>query len=123
PISSNANTTNLSPSLLLFSLQNPWTSEVSTLSLHDALPISVLAAVNAAGYDAEVNSASNHPLRKALRDHLAAKDQVVAQRLAQGDRKSTRLNSSHVAISYAVFCSKKKEDTYSALSALPLIRS
>src|SRR5207253_11511330 len=29
----------------------------------------------------------------------------------QGDRKSTRLNSSHVAISYAVFCLKKKKDT------------
>ena len=42
----------------------------------DASPsiFTVLAAVNAAGYDAEVNSASNHPLRKALRDHLAAKD-------------------------------------------------
>lgn len=39
----------------------------------DASPsiFAVLAAVNAAGYDAEIDSASNHPLRKALRDHLA----------------------------------------------------
>src|SRR5690625_7923494 len=34
--------------------------------------------------------------------------QAAAQSLAGGDRKSTRLNSSHVAISYAVFCLKKK---------------
>src|SRR5439155_16568032 len=32
-----------------------------------------------------------------------------AKRIARGDRKSTRLNSSHVAISYAVFCLKKKK--------------
>src|SRR6266542_4838213 len=32
-----------------------------------------------------------------------------AERLAQGDRKSTRLNSSHGSISYAVFCLKKKK--------------
>src|SRR5690625_6766189 len=39
--------------------------------------------------------------------HVAA----VAQQLRHGDRKSTRLNSSHVAISYAVFCLKKKTTT------------
>src|SRR5690606_42067589 len=35
-----------------------------------------------------------------------------AGRLVDGDRKSTRLNSSHVKISYAVFCLKKKKNTY-----------
>src|SRR5690554_7781239 len=34
--------------------------------------------------------------------------QTALERLEQGDRKSTRLNSSHVRISYAVFCLKKK---------------
>src|SRR5690606_41534131 len=34
---------------------------------------------------------------------------VFAQKMVQGDRKSTRLNSSHVKISYAVFCLKKKK--------------
>src|SRR2546426_8026863 len=34
-----------------------------------------------------------------------------------GDRKSTRLNSSHLVISYAVFCLKKKNNTHTALSA------
>src|SRR5690554_7368041 len=41
--------------------------------------------------------------------------QVVVQRLI--DRKSTRLNSSHVRISYAVFCLKKKKKTYHILSS------
>src|SRR5690606_41227212 len=40
-----------------------------------------------------------------LRDRLA-----VDQNVARGDRKSTRLNSSHVKISYAVFCLKKKNN-------------
>src|SRR5436305_11132694 len=39
---------------------------------------------------------------------LAAQAQI-AHRFRQGDRKSTRLNSSHVRISYAVFCLKKKK--------------
>src|SRR3712207_8870121 len=41
----------------------------------------------------------------------AAGHRVVEQRLAVGDRKSTRLNSSHANISYAVFCLKKKTNT------------
>src|SRR5437588_2295074 len=36
-------------------------------------------------------------------------DRRVARRPARGDRKSTRLNSSHTVISYAVFCLKKKK--------------
>src|SRR5439155_15423117 len=43
--------------------------------------------------------------------HLAVHVEVVEQHPAVGDRKSTRLNSSHVAISYAVFCLKKKKKT------------
>src|SRR2546426_9204130 len=67
------------------------TTEIYTLSLHDALPIYAgLAAAQAAllGADARVAAAR------------AARDQ---------DRKSTRLNSSHLVISYAVFCLKKKK--------------
>src|SRR5690349_24177385 len=53
-------------------------------------------------------------------DHLAAEVQELAacreqrdaeEEVAQRDRKSTRLNSSHVEISYAVFCLKKKKTT------------
>src|SRR5690625_7931772 len=53
-------------------------------------------------------------LFRSERDHFADSDPVVIlshdfwQREFSGDRKSTRLNSSHVAISYAVFCLKKK---------------
>src|SRR2546426_7062351 len=38
-------------------------------------------------------------------------DQETAEEVPEGDRKSTRLNSSHLVISYAVFCLKKKKDT------------
>src|SRR5476651_2862577 len=64
------------------------TTEIYTLSLHDALPIS-----GRVGH-----------LERARRDDVG----VLA---ADGDRKSTRLNSSHANISYAVFCSKKKKTT------------
>src|SRR5438309_8427593 len=69
-------------------------TEIYTLSLHDALPISVdPALLLAAGIGPVVETA--------LLD--AAEDLVELL-----DRKSTRLNSSHSSISYAVFCLKKK---------------
>src|SRR2546426_3432500 len=67
------------------------TTEIYTLSLHDALPISLLAL--AACF--------------ALGIALARPDPLVSH--ATIDRKSTRLNSSHLVISYAVFCLKKKK--------------
>src|SRR5437660_5562311 len=76
------------------------TTEIYTLSLHDALPIWELALqLGPAGPD--------------LLDPLGELAQVgpdgARLRHRVGDRKSTRLNSSHVAISYAVFCLKKKK--------------
>src|SRR3712207_9418406 len=70
------------------------TTEIYTLSLHDALPIYAEVAVNrfkavAAEIETEQEPAPND----------------VAK--ANPDRKSTRLNSSHANISYAVFCLKK----------------
>src|SRR6266702_6300801 len=62
------------------------TTEIYTLSLHDALPIS-----------------TDLPPRGDQVQRQLRRGQV------EGDRKSTRLNSSHVAISYAVFCLKKKK--------------
>src|SRR5215208_8130473 len=70
--------------LLVFFFNDTATTEIYTLSLHDALPI------------------SNAPRR---RIDGPWKCTVASYR----DRKSTRLNSSHVAISYAVFCLKKKK--------------
>src|SRR6202042_688867 len=65
------------------------TTEIYTLSLHDALPISL-----------RKRKAAGQRLPEG-RKHGAHPDPV-------GDRKSTRLNSSHVEISYAVFCLKKE---------------
>src|SRR5690606_41943719 len=78
-----------------------------TLSLHDALPISIQNDVAMAYHrcseyrkETEALQAENERLRKEAED--------VINRWNR-DRKSTRLNSSHVKISYAVFCLKKKK--------------
>src|SRR5438034_10114816 len=68
------------------------TTEIYTLSLHDALPIS---------FDAK------KPRRLVGRDKRLRRQGRSPQLV--GDRKSTRLNSSHTVISYAVFCLKKKK--------------
>src|SRR5207249_5883197 len=85
---------------------------LSTLSLHDALPISSGAA--APGMRA-ITSYSVFKLQSDLTRRCTLAGQV---RLELEDRKSTRLNSSHVSISYAVFCLKKKNisDNNNALS-------
>src|SRR2546422_4339987 len=88
------------------------TTEIYTLSLHDALPIYRL------------QSAQLHHVPRGGRDgdgaarrvHLRSADhRPVAP--PQRDRKSTRLNSSHGYISYAVFCLKKKK--FFSLYSLP----
>src|SRR5204862_6673652 len=71
------------------------TTEIYTLSLHDALPIS-------ASQSCFTCSALAHPL---FDSDLPP---ATVRHGSGGDRKSTRLNSSHVEISYAVFCLKKK---------------
>src|SRR5256886_5473647 len=77
------------------------TTEIYTLSLHDALPISVhLECCGSQVLRAGSSYAADLAIEVDLR--------VVKQLLGYGDRKSTRLNSSHSQISYAVFCLKKK---------------
>src|SRR5207249_10006191 len=78
------------------------TTEIYTLSLHDALPISHPSA--AARSDRK--SSQCRPGRRRGAGRPSDGRGVVPQR----DRKSTRLNSSHVSISYAVFCLKKKNN-------------
>src|SRR2546426_4131324 len=76
------------------------TTEIYTLSLHDALPISLLAAHRRRHRTAARDADGDGP-----------RGSGDLQRLR--DRKSTRLNSSHLVISYAVFClKKKKKKTY-----------
>src|SRR2546427_11384864 len=72
------------------------TTEIYTLSLHDALPICALAAHPAEGRRADPAAGRTASPR-------------TASLRVRSDRKSTRLNSSHSQISYAVFCLKKKK--------------
>src|SRR3712207_8251823 len=84
------------------------TTEIYTLSLHDALPISGRATAAPRG------GARRTPLRaRASTDALRAREEPGRLEQKHEDRKSTRLNSSHANISYAVFCLKKKQTQHS----------
>src|SRR3712207_8953321 len=94
--------------MLCFFFNDTATTEIYTLSLHDALPISnrenrrIIAAL-----------ASRIPELEPPRDEPEAPESAgetagTAEPWSATDRKSTRLNSSHANISYAVFCLKKK---------------
>src|SRR2546430_6487735 len=76
-----------------FFFNDTTTTEIYTLSLHDALPIFKLHRNDRPKTVKQYNLALTHQLAN----------------LPRGDRKSTRLNSSHSQISYAVFCLKKIE--------------
>src|SRR6266481_5531233 len=76
--------------VFFFFFKDTATTEIYTLSLHDALPIWRVACSG-------VSPGSHLPPGNSMRPWIAAPD-----------RKSTRLNSSHSSISYAVFCLKKK---------------
>src|SRR5574343_1484745 len=73
---------------VFFFFNDTATTEIYTLSLHDALPIC---------------QGPNNDLQTLFLNVLLHPDNT--------DRKSTRLNSSHITISYAVFCLKKKKTT------------
>src|SRR5207253_9867140 len=99
------------------------TTQNYTLSLHDALPISKssLADFSARPINVVLLFARNRPAlvrlssvfcpstfsRYSIKTHALRTEN--GRQSHQRDRKSTRLNSSHVAISYAVFCLKKKK--------------
>src|SRR5271167_5176400 len=73
--------------VFFFFFNDTATTEIYTLSLHDALPIT------------SSSRRSGNVARRSWPDTVPS-----------SDRKSTRLNSSHVSISYAVFCLKKKKN-------------
>src|SRR5260221_2681195 len=81
------------------------TTEIYTLSLHDALPICLGRAAERAGLRHRYEMPELH------QRHDFSRPEV--------DRKSTRLNSSHTVISYAVFCLKKKKPPQRVLKQVP----
>src|SRR2546422_5978315 len=136
--------------LFFFFFNDTATTEIYTLSLHDALPISPLVLRDGpqevGGHDGarergsiaedddergqvldlktvvERVAKAMGPVKERQRDedeevesrHRVpdqAEDRLVARGVHPSDRKSTRLNSSHGYISYAVFCLKKKKNT------------
>src|SRR5437773_8948600 len=88
---------------LIFFSNDTATTQIYTLSLHDALPIS--RSARSTGHravrrrDGRVRQGGDRGAAGAAAAHAALRR----------DRKSTRLNSSHITISYAVFCLKKKK--------------
>src|SRR5258705_10965311 len=87
--------------LYLFFFNDTATTEIYTLSLHDALPIS---------------DSAHHDLSRDVLDGLQCSPKSLPSKwfydsvgsgCSRSDRKSTRLNSSHLGISYDVFCLKK----------------
>src|SRR2546429_9796019 len=97
------------PSLFCFFFNDTATTEIYTLSPHDALPIYVAGARRGptpAGLRQRCQSSVGAFGRTPPRDcHPAGNGRFTQTE----DRKSTRLNSSHGYISYAVFCLKKKK--------------
>src|SRR3712207_8911672 len=100
--------------ILFFFFNDTATTEIYTLSLHDALPIS--------SFSVKVRPRARKRVEKDLTSEVVwATRPISVHSLASmpsssrnsrraADRKSTRLNSSHANISYAVFCLKKKKN-------------
>src|SRR2546430_15174841 len=91
-----------SVSFCFFFFNDTATTEIYTLSLHDALPISPCRKASSQSFCACFRPANIRP---------SAHRSCAIVMSASLDRKSTRLNSSHSQISYAVFCLKKKKKT------------
>src|SRR3712207_7424425 len=98
------------------------TTEIYTLSLHDALPISLLIKGGCIGCHMISGSRVAVGRLGPNLTHIGTRTTIAAgqfpntteylARWLKKDRKSTRLNSSHANISYAVFCLKKKKIIY-----------
>src|SRR2546430_3956977 len=89
-------------SLTFFFFNDPATTEIYPLPLHDALPICAAPAARAGSPPAA-------SLPRTARSRRRHAPRTASTPASVRDRKSTRLNSSHSQISYAVFCLKKKQ--------------
>src|SRR3712207_7959448 len=97
--------------MYFFFFNDTATTEIYTLSLHDALPISSRVSAPARRPRRRAHERARRRQRRSGR-HLRDRpvDHPRGDVLGVQDRKSTRLNSSHANISYAVFCLKKKKN-------------
>src|SRR3712207_8912628 len=95
---------------LYFFFNDTATTEIYTLSLHDALPILASRGRKTRLRQFDLEPAFGHERGgQHEEDHEQQRD-------VDQDRKSTRLNSSHANISYAVFCLKKKKSSITTRS-------
>src|SRR5205807_3349717 len=109
--------------LYYYFFTNPSTTEIYTLSLHDALPISRQLAAKLGYHYIDIGAMYRAITLYFIRENINVQNEAevaealknihlsfdLNERTAERDRKSTRLNSSHLVISYAVFCLKKKK--------------
>src|SRR3712207_6962641 len=100
--------------LFFFFFNDTATTEIYTLSLHDALPILALMGDDHTAESSTVAHQSEFAFVDVMIPILnpAGVQEILDYGL---DRKSTRLNSSHANISYAVFCLKKKKKQHQKL--------
>src|SRR3712207_7742566 len=105
----------MSHASIFFFFNDTATTEIYTLSLHDALPILAERGIVSIGRygawiyaDIEMTLKSGISAARRLGGDGAGLDSALT---LFSDRKSTRLNSSHANISYAVFCLKKKKQS------------
>src|SRR5256885_11615215 len=100
---------------IFFFFNDTATTEIYPLSLHDALPISRHRSA-VARRDGEVpleaGGRRGDRVGAHSRGEAAHAVHFFASRVRAGDRKSIRLNASHLVISNAVFCLKKKKDIF-----------
>src|SRR5256885_14313153 len=94
----------LAPIFFFFFFNDTATTEIYTLSLHDALPISFLRQIIQ-----RENCCHRTDRNTGAAVNALSGIDVQLRHFIERDRKSTRLNSSHLVISYAVFCLKKKK--------------
>src|SRR2546426_1642023 len=95
----------------LFFFNDTATTEIYTLSLHDALPISTREQAGEGEILKDSLAVEGHGDGSVRIPRRSSGTSRVCSnwRSSMSDRKSTRLNSSHLVISYAVFCLKKKK--------------
>src|SRR3712207_7921555 len=98
--------------IFVFFFNDTATTEIYTLSLHDALPICLRQG----------RCHRRHRRRPDEPPRLLPHRGPEGGRCRPRDRKSTRLNSSHANISYAVFCLKKKKTSYHSQHAIQATR-